>query len=566
MGRAELGLIGALLALHVAFSLAVVPGHLSVDECTYHLMAKGLADHRELRFRNGYEEFPSLELVPVSVVAHEGHLYPVTPPTHAVLAWPFYRAAGYPGLFLLNNLAFLATLLMTARLARRLFGDRRLALVAVLVLALATYLWEYSQASWPHALSTALVLGAFAAAWSGFCARSEGRALAWCALAGLVAGIGVGVRLDVALSLPCLVVPFLFAPPRRLAAAAGIALGALPGLLAIALANASKFGVATPFSYGPRTSDAGDWTGYLPVAGLGLFVRAGGRLAASASVSAGLRRTAWLLPALVGAGVAVLLATPALRELVARLASGTAILVWDLRGLPLELERPALARSAGGGLVYFGHLKKSLLQSLPYLPVLLLATLAALRGHRDAGRLAALALVPGAFLAAYAFFSWDGGMVLNLRYLAPTLPFLAIAVAWSLRELWRDLSLREPLPWLVAWLTAALWWLWIRPVAGDADRVEARLLLTPLWIASGIALLALAVGWLGARTGRPLRLALASLVACGLVWAGLAALVYDYPAAREMRAFNRELSRRALAVLEPESIVFTTHPDPFCGL
>ena len=67
MRRAEIGLVAALLAIHVAASAALVPGHLSVDECTYHLMAKGLADHGELRFRNGYEDYPSLELVPVSV-------------------------------------------------------------------------------------------------------------------------------------------------------------------------------------------------------------------------------------------------------------------------------------------------------------------------------------------------------------------------------------------------------------------------------------------------------------------------------------------------------------------
>jgi hypothetical protein len=33
-----------------------------------------------------------------------------------------------------------------------------------------------------------------------------------------------------------------------------------------------------------------------------------------------------------------------------------------------------------------------------------------------------------------------------------------------------------------------------------------------------------------------------------------------------MRGYNLHLSRRALATIEPGAIVFTTHPDPFCGL
>ena len=566
MRRTEIGLVAALLAIHLAASLALVPGHLSVDECTYHLMTKGLVDHGELRFRNGYEDFPSRELVPVSVAAHEGHLYPVTPPTHAVLAWPFYRAAGYPGLFLLNNLAFLATLALTGRLAWRFFGDRRLALGAVLVLGLATFLWEYSQASWPHALATSLVLAAFCAAWEGFAARSELRAFAWCTGAGLIAGVGVGVRLDVALALPCLAIPLLFAPPRRWTAALGIALGALPGLLALVLANQEKFGVASPFSYGLRTSTAGDWTEYLPVAALGLALLAACRVAVSPAVRARWLRSPWLAPALAGVALAAVLGVPVLRTLVERLASGTALLVWDLRWLPLEVERPALARSTGGGLVYFGHLKKSLLQSLPYLPLLLLPAVAALRGHREAGRLAALALVPGAFLAAYGYFAWDGGMVLNLRYLAPTLPFLALLAAWSLREVFRELSPAAPAAWAAAWLTAMAWWLWVRPYVEAPDALESRLLLTPLWIATGIAALALPFAVLGERLPRPLRLTLAALSACGLMWAGLAALAYDYPAARQMRAYNLQLSQRALASLASPAIVFTTHPDPFCGL
>lgn len=565
MRRAEVALLGALLAAHVAASLFwTEPGHLSVDECTYHLMVKSLADHRELRFRNGYEEFPSIELVPVSVRIAGGHLYPVTPPTYAVLAWPFYRLAGYPGLFLLNNLAFLATLALTALLARRLFGDPRLALAATLVLGLATFLWEYSQAAWPHALSTFLVLAAFTAAWEATRAASERTAFAWCLLAGAVAGIGVGVRLDVALALPCLLVLFLFVPLRRAATALGIALGALPGFVALSLANLAKFGTASPLSYGPGMARSGDWTHYLPVAALGLAALLACRLAVSPRVRGRLGAAGWLAAGLLALGLALLV--PALRELLERLLVGTAQLVWDLRWLPLDHQRPALSRSAGGGLVYFGHLKKALLQSCPYLALLVLPALAALRGHADRGRLAALALVPGAFLAAYGYFAWDGGMVLNLRYLAPTLPFLAILSAWALRETFAGLGLAHPAPWAAVWITAAFWWLAVRPHADAVDVIEPRLLVLPHLLAALTAAAALALALRGPAAGTRLRAVTASLAAAGLTWAAAVAFSYDAPASRWLRGYNLDLSERALAAAAPDSIVFTTHPDPWCGL
>ncbi len=566
MRRAEVALLAALLAAHLAASWwSLEPGHLSVDECTYHLMVKSLADHGELRFRNGYEEFPSIELVLVTLQVSDGHLYPVTPPGYAVLAWPFYRVAGYPGLFALNNLAFLATLALAGALAWRLFRNRALALVAVLVLGLATFLWEYSQAAWPHALSTFLVLAAFSAAWQGTRAASERKAFAWCLLAGTVAGLGVGVRLDVALALPCLAVLYLFGPPRRLAAALGIALGALPSFVALSIVNSAKFGMASPLSYGTKMVRSGDWTHYLPVAALGLLVLLGCRLAVSprlrARMGGGLR---WL--GLGALALALLLLLPAVRELLERLVVGSAQLVWDLRWLPPEHERPALARSAGGGLVYFGHLKKSLLQSCPYLALLLGPAWAALRGHGDRGQLAALALVPGAFLAAYGYFAWDGGMVLNLRYLAPALPFLAILTAWALCRVYAGLAPRHPVPWGVAWATALLWWLWVRPHSAAVDVIEPRLLGIPQVLAGLTAAAALALSVRGERAGPRLRVATAALAAAGLTWACAVAFSYDAPASRSMRAFNLDLSDRAVASVDEKSIVFTTRPDPYCGL
>jgi hypothetical protein len=566
--RRWLALVCGLLAAHLAASwLWLVPGHLSIDECTYHLMVKNLAERGSLAFWNGYEELASEELVLVSVEPHEGRLFPVTPALYAVLALPFYGLAGYTGLFLLNNLAFLAVLALTAALAWRLFRDPGLALGATLVLALGTYLWEYSQATWPHALSTLAVLAAMAAALRGLEVDSDAAAFGRCLLAGLLVGVGVGVRLDVALTAPCLAVPYLFASRRRMRAALGLPLGALPPLCVLSFMNHSKFGTWSPLSYGPRVSAAGDWSAYLPVAALGLALLAVCWAAQRPEAQRLLRERPALLLGAAALLLGGLLLAPEPRALLLRLGRGGWQVLVDLRLHDPLATRPALSRSAGGGLVYFGHLKKSLLQSCPYLVVLAVPLAAMLRGHAQRGPLAALFLVPAAFAAAFSYFAWDGGMGLNLRYLAPVLPFTSILTAWALRELFRGVrGLREPAVWIGAWLGAAAWLVLARPRSVSVDEAELPYLDLPLALAGVTLALVLALLVRKVRARDWLRTAARAAVVSGLVWAGLVAFRYDFPAARWLRGYNAELSRMAADVVEADSILFTTHPDPFCGL
>jgi hypothetical protein len=268
--------------------------------------------------------------------------------------------------------------------------------------------------------------------------------------------------------------------------------------------------------------------------------------------------------ALAAAGAVALLLLPEVRELLLRLAGGTSALLLDLRTVRADRVRPARSRSAGGGFVYFGHLKKAWLQSLPYLPLLLLPLAAALRGHPERGRLARLALLPAAYLAAFGAFRWDGGMSLNLRYLTPALPAVAILGAWALREIGRAGS--GPAPWLGG-AGAALAFALLSLARGTSpDEQERAVLDAPLALAAALA--GVLVAWLarGAAAGPALRAAVRALAAAALVWAGLVAFLYDYPAARGLRGYHAGLSHLADEVVADDSILFTTHPDPFCGL
>lgn len=546
---------------HLAATLWLTPhGHLNVDECTYHLMLRA-ADEGTLAFWNGYEALASRELVWPTTVPHEGALYPVTPPFYAAMAWPFYALAGFPGLFVMNAVLFVGLLALTAATARRLFDDERLAWTAVGVLALATYAWEYSQAAWPHISSTVFVMGALLCALIALDTRDRARGVAAALFAGALLGAGLGIRLDVAMAAPAVILPFLFAPAERRWRVLAIAIGALPPLLLLAFVNHAKFGIASPLSYGPKVSPAGEWTRYLPVALLGLvLVGAAGALqrpGVRASLHA--RRGPVALAILVGAAIALFV--PELRAFLLRLARGVWILLVDLRGLPEGMVRPALSRSAGDGLVYFGHLKKSWLQSLPYLGVLAVPAIAALRGHPERGRLALLALLPASHLAAYGLFRWDGGMSLNLRYLTPALPCVAIGVAWALRALGAS---EHRVTMRIAGAASVVLFFLLSALRGDTpDRMELFVLDTPLLLAAGV----LAASVTAALVAAPrLRAAALATTAAALVWAGLVAFTYDYPAVRWLRGYNLDLSQRTAAVVPRDALLFVTHPDPFCGL
>ncbi len=118
--RLRLLVLALLAGGHLALSvLTPVPGYLSVDEATFHMMVKNFAERGDLEIWNGYREFPSPELVSASIVAHDGRLVGQPPYLHPVLGAPFYLLWGYRGLFALNALAFVLAVGLTFLIARK---------------------------------------------------------------------------------------------------------------------------------------------------------------------------------------------------------------------------------------------------------------------------------------------------------------------------------------------------------------------------------------------------------------------------------------------------------------
>ena len=149
------------------------------------MMVRDFAGFRDFALWNGYEEYPSAELTFPVLRTHDGRLVSQYPEVFTLLAQPFYRLMGYDGLFVMNALAFAAVVWLTFRLAARLFESRKLALNACLILVFASYAWEYSQATMPHALSALFVIGAVALTVAALAHPSAARSYWLAAASGL---------------------------------------------------------------------------------------------------------------------------------------------------------------------------------------------------------------------------------------------------------------------------------------------------------------------------------------------------------------------------------------------
>ncbi len=573
LGLKELGF--ALFALAtIAWALWVNPdGYLGNDEAIYHLMTSSLIHEGKLFVWNGFEEFPSLELRLPQTRIYNGHLYPQYPVFFAVLASPFVAVLGFKGFYLLNAIALLATVVLCHRLAKALFGDADLAANACLIFLFATYAWEYGQAARPHAVSVCLVTLSAYLAIVAYRSSALRNATAVALGAGLVAGLGVGVRLDTVLVLPAIIVPFLLARPWRPREALAIGIGAVPALAILALTNDLKFGVLSPLSYGALPSPANVLASYVPIAILGVGGLAVIWLMTRQFGRDGRRTTRMILVGgsvlMAGAGVFLL----DLWDYVLRLASGAYWLLVDFGIGETEALPPDASRGPAGTFLYSGGVKKALLQSCPYLAALAIPAAALARGAEDRSQLGLLFLVPGAFVIVYAYsvWLWHGDSAWpNTRFLLPVLPFTSILVAWAWRALNRGLSSRRSWPRLTvaaATTFVFLTLLVLSETTGESvvslavQEIMFRAIPLAIFVASLGLIMTVVISGDAAWPG--LRGAAGPVLVAAFVWSGLTAFNGDYLRAFAVRQARAEVTASLTRVVEPDSILFTNAPIAF---
>jgi hypothetical protein len=566
--RIKIAVLMALAVAHVLFTaFGVVPGHLSIDEALYRIMLKNFSHTFGLEIWTGYQEVPSVELAHEFLRVHFGRPVSQYPYLYPVVALPFYAIAGFRGLFILNALAFVGVVGLCFAIARKLFRDLDLALNACLILILGTYAWEYSQSAWPHMTSLLFITAAF---YLGVCAyvQEEVRSrYLFAAAAGLVAGFAPGIRVDAFLVLPCLVLPFLFARPWRPKELLLIVLAAVPGLAILAVTNSIKFGVLSPFSYGTGPQ------GHTPSVPLPFVIALGAGLAAVWVISRPvvwerLAPRKWLLGLGLIALVAVVLIVPQTRNMVSRAAFGTYALLVDLRVLDPAAMELSLSRSPTGGLIYLGALKKSLLQSMPYLVILIVPFLSPNR-RRDFAPLAMSGLIPLAYLGFFGYIRDHGGLCLNLRFFLPMLPFTALLTAYAIRDLRNRWTVCPgPITWVVVAVgTVGLYVLLTQVLGTSLKDQEFALNVVPLLMAAFLLALILAGELVRVEGVDLLRRGAWLLLIAALTWSGTVAFLYDYPIHRAQRVRNQFFGDQVLAIVPADSVFFTfPFIDPFMRL
>lgn len=556
-----------LLAAHIAASVLLVsPGHYSIDEGIYHQMARDFARSGTLESWNGYEEFPSQELTSVFHIEREGRLYPQYPYLAPVVAWPFYEALGYRGLFALNAVAYLGIAILCFAMARRIFGETALALDSVIILTVATFAWQYSQGAWPHALAVLSVTGALYLTVLGLTAPDERRMAGFALAAGSVIGLTAGIRLDVVFASPAIILPYFLLAPTRLRPAVAALAGMLPGFAILAATNYAKFDTFSPFSYG-RTGGTSEPSGYIPVALLGLLGVAVLWLATRPRVVDFARRRPWQAAGLFIALSGLALLIPPVAGTVTKIAVGASQLLVDLRFRNPEWLEPGMRRTASGAMVYFSGLKKALLQSLPWLPLLALPLAALFRPREPVRLFAVLFLVSAGYLAVYSYYAWHGGLALNTRYFLPFLPAFAILGAWGLKELAAD----APPPFrraaIYAFLVAlnAVIFL-IRDDFQTPEANEGTLLTMPLVLAALLSIGLLLRGINAGRARRVLSGATLLAAATAMGWASAGALSYDYLLDTMRRRGMAVTGQSAAPLIERDSILFAQYELKYFGL
>lgn len=397
-------------------------GLFTVDEYFYLRAAEAMANAGALDFRQfDVAGAPALDMTFAKPSDAEGRLAPQYPSGYALLAAPFYAMLGIKGLTLLNALSGFLSLWLTLRIARALGADAQTSLLALAILALATFWSTYLYAVWPHMLALAIMLGVVDRAIKA----GEGDIRAAIA-AGFLTGLGQNVRIDMIVLAPAVVVwlrLFCSGPTRFSSVLFTLAL--TPGLAIAAWTNLMKFGVFNPFTYdnAVASNDPSAFTILAAAAAAGVFT------VVTFDCRKALRAPA-VRAALAGLILLALIAIPQIRAL----PGGYWYALIDAQSYQHLDRQIGIERNEWGWLVFYGFSKKALAESLPFIALLTFPIVRLFRGAMTRGE-GLLFLVMGAVATLYSFNQTDSGLGLNARFLIPLLPPAAILCVIEFRRL-----------------------------------------------------------------------------------------------------------------------------------
>ncbi len=488
----RLALTGILVLLGGVLVLTMPRGTFTIDESSYIASIVGLQDGT-LAVEASTNLAPSPELYGFDAAPRGRPLVaPVassSPPLYAPIALPF-SLLGVRGLMALQILSFLACAALVFTFVRRIAQRDDVAWLAFVTFVVGSFTLEYAQAIWPHALSMALVMGAFELA-----SRVRAGASPWLAAgAGACVAIAAGLRYQNIVLVAAVALGLAFVPrPRLRAALLAFVIGAAPVILASSFMNHVRYDSWNPISKGG---------GYLEVAR--------GR-----SQSA---------------------------DIVVEAFTSTWGRVVDYSVWPVS---PDLTKDADTGAITLGkYTKKALLQSAPWAIVPLIAMMFALRRRSSSAvvdptrtELLAMGVIVAGTLGTFAIFGFKryDGWSFNQRYFLELVPLLACGVALVIAR--AALPLRHLLTGVMAGAALGFAVLFV-----DAQWRGFALMKIPFVLALGAC-----AAWYLASRAKVSIAAFVAVLGISLGWAASMQLGDDLPGSRWIRLANAE----RLAHLEP---------------
>jgi len=239
-------LIILLALIGIVLTATTIKGTFIIDDINYMVSVIGLSEGK-LTVPNTENLAPSRELFYFDPdankrIADRSSVVSLVPPLYAPIALPFLLF-GWRGLVFINTLSFLLTAAVIFIFAKRLSKERSTPWLALATVLCGGYAIEYAQGVWPHMLSMFLCV---AGVYVAYKARQEAKPIVAIG-AGLLLGIASGIREQNIFLTACVGLTLLLWGKERLRSAVLYGLGVLIPLTMSATLNYYRLGLWHPF-------------------------------------------------------------------------------------------------------------------------------------------------------------------------------------------------------------------------------------------------------------------------------------------------------------------------------
>ena len=408
-----------------------VPGLFSIDDVTYFLMAHSLARHHSFSIWNGYDEFKTTCFGIFEPVYYKNKMYGKYPPIYPIVAYPFYSLFGLKGLFYINIISFALTIFILYKFSNLLFNNPKLSLSVISVYSLCTFSFEYAVGLWPHMLSVFLSLSAYLSFELSF--LDDIRKKSFLILSGLLTGISVGIRLQNIITAGIISLTILMFSKERLKNLFSFLLGLLPVITFIGYINHNRFGSIDPFSYGHyKGRNIKIYLDYPELLLLFVSFFLFFYLAFRFKEIILTKSRSFLKPVISIISISVLIFL--LADSRWTFFNFVKNFYANLIDLSLYFNQD-LIHGQRADIAYFGHIKKSILQSCPFIILCFLSPWIMKKESFDKRKLFLLSASFFLQLMFISAFFFHGGYAFNVRYGLELLPFAVILCCYTIKDI-----------------------------------------------------------------------------------------------------------------------------------